>query len=172
MSGILARWNVLPPSVAMNEILPCCGSRAWATQMVARRPLDEAAVLPASDEIWSSLTEADWQEAFSSHPRIGESTGLQSSKAVRPQSAAWSAQEQQIVTESDDSAKLALSEANRIYENRFHRIFIVCATGKPPGEILRILRERLENDDVTEMREAAEQQRQITQIRLRKWLQE
>jgi len=39
-------------------------------------------------------------------------------------------------------------------------------------EILANLRRRLNNDDTTELREAAEQQRQIVQIRLRKWLAE
>jgi len=48
----------------------------------------------------------------------------------------------------------------------------VFATGKSAAEILEILRRRLTNDAETELREAAEQQRQITQIRLRKWLQE
>ena len=61
-------------------------------------------------------------------------------------------------------------EANREYENRFGHIFIVCATGKSGAEILEILRRRLENDKEIELREAAEQQRQITQIRLKKWL--
>jgi 2-oxo-4-hydroxy-4-carboxy-5-ureidoimidazoline decarboxylase len=65
----------------------------------------------------------------------------------------------------------ALAEANREYERRFNRIFIVCATGKSAPEILQILRRRLNNDDKTELREAAEQQQQITEIRLRKWLQ-
>jgi len=36
--------------------------------------------------------------------------------------------------------------------------------------MLAILRGRLRNDPVTELHEAAEQQRQITQLRLRKWL--
>ena len=30
MSDVLARWNFLPLAAAVNEILPCCGSRAWA----------------------------------------------------------------------------------------------------------------------------------------------
>ena len=76
--------------------------------------------------------------------------------------------EQQKVT--GDAVKTALAEANRKYENRFGHIFIVCATGKSGAEILAILRRRLENDKETELREAAEQQRQITQIRLKKWL--
>ena len=66
--------------------------------------------------------------------------------------------------------KIALAEANREYEQRFGHIFIVCATGKSAPEILEILRRRLRNDEHTELREAAEQQRQITHIRLTKWL--
>jgi 2-oxo-4-hydroxy-4-carboxy-5-ureidoimidazoline decarboxylase len=68
--------------------------------------------------------------------------------------------------------KITLAEANREYEQRFRHIFIVCATGKSAPEILAILRRRLQNDDATELREAAEQQRQITRIRLTKWLSE
>ena len=169
MNDVLARWNFLPVGTAVNEILPCCGSRAWANGMVARRPLpDEVALLAASDEIWSSLSESDWLEAFRSHPRIGES---RAPKVAMPQSAAWSEQEQRNVADGGDSAKIALAEGNREYEHRFDRIFIVCATGKSAAEILKILRRRLENDEHTELQEAAEQQRQITQIRLRKWLQ-
>src|SRR5450759_2482424 len=74
MVKVLARWNFLPAAAAVNEILPCCGSTAWAAAMVARRPLpEETTLLNTSDEIWSSLAEADWLEAFRSHPRIGES---------------------------------------------------------------------------------------------------
>ncbi len=89
-----------------------------------------------------------------------------------PQSVEWSAQEQQKVGDADEGVKIALADANREYERRFDRIFIVCATGKSAAEILEILQRRLTNDADTELHEAAEQQRQITQIRLRKWLQE
>jgi 2-oxo-4-hydroxy-4-carboxy-5-ureidoimidazoline decarboxylase len=63
-----------------------------------------------------------------------------------------------------------LAAANREYEAKFDRIFIVCASGKSAAEMLAILRQRLANDPQTELHEAAEQQRQITQLRLRKWL--
>ena len=66
--------------------------------------------------------------------------------------------------------KSALAEANRVYEQRFGRIFIVCANGKSAPEILEILRRRLQNDDTTELHEETEQQRQITCLRLKKWL--
>jgi 2-oxo-4-hydroxy-4-carboxy-5-ureidoimidazoline decarboxylase len=136
--------------------------------MADRRPMpQEESVLAASDEIWRSLKESDWLEAFRSHPRIGES---QAANMAQPLSAAWSKQEQRKVAQADESLKSALADGNREYERRFERIFIVCATGKSPAEILRILRQRLQNDEHTELQEAAEQQRQITQIRLRKWL--
>ena len=168
MSHVLDRWNCLSTEEAVTEILPCCGSKAWAGKMVARRPFsEEATLLAASDEIWRNLTEADWMEAFQSHPRIGESKTPQSAPT---QSATWSKQEQQSVTAAGDAVKIALAEANRQYERRFGHIFIVCATGKSGLEILEILRRRLENDQQTELREAAEQQRQITQIRLKRWL--
>jgi 2-oxo-4-hydroxy-4-carboxy-5-ureidoimidazoline decarboxylase len=87
------------------------------------------------------------------------------------QSVEWSAQEQRNVGEAEAAVKKALANENREYERRFNRIFIVCATGKSAQEILEILRSRLDNDSDTELHEAAEQQRQITQIRLKKWLQ-
>jgi OHCU decarboxylase len=166
---VLARWNRLPFDEAVKAILPCCGSKSWAQGMVKRRPIaDEAALLAASDETWRGLAPSDWMEAFQSHPRIGESRPSQSPTGL---SVEWSAQEQRNVAESDAAVKVALAEGNREYERRFNRIFIVCATGKSAPEILETLRRRLKNDADNELQEAAEQQRQITQIRLRKWLQ-
>jgi 2-oxo-4-hydroxy-4-carboxy-5-ureidoimidazoline decarboxylase len=168
ISQVLARWNALQPDKAAEEILPCCGSKAWAIGMAARRPLlDESALVAACDEVWKGLTESDWLEAFRSHPRIGDS---HSPAAAQPQSAAWSGEEQRKVGSAGEDIKLALAEGNRAYERKFSRIFIVCATGKSAPEILEILRRRLSNDEATELREAAEQQRQIAHLRLRKWL--
>jgi len=170
VSDALGRWNQLPAAEAENEILACCGSHAWARGMASRRPIaDERSLLAASDETWRGLTESDWMEAFRSHPRIGESRAERPSGA---QSASWSAQEQSGATGGEDAVKIALADGNREYEKRFGHIFIVCATGKSAAEILGILRRRLKNDAQTELQEAAEQQRQITQIRLKRWLAE
>jgi 2-oxo-4-hydroxy-4-carboxy-5-ureidoimidazoline decarboxylase len=170
MNGVLEQWNRLPEEDAVTAIVPCCGSRAWAAGMAARRPFaDVTTLLAASDETWSNLTAADWMEAFLSHPRIGESRAPQSASA---RSADWSTQEQRNVVAADESAKIELAEANWEYEQRFHHIFIVCANGKSAHEILEILRRRLQNGANEELREAAEQQRQITRIRLTRWLSE
>jgi 2-oxo-4-hydroxy-4-carboxy--5-ureidoimidazoline (OHCU) decarboxylase len=65
-----------------------------------------------------------------------------------------------------------LANGNERYERRFGFTYIVCATGKSAEEMLVILNRRLLSDREAELREAAEQQRQITQIRLGKWLAE
>lgn len=167
MSEVLARWNALPFEDAAEEILPCCGSEGWARGMAARRPIhDEGALLAAGDELWRNLRQADWLEALRSHPRIGESQ----TPTAPERSATWSRTEQEKVAAADEEDKRALAEGNRAYEKRFHRIFVVCATGKSAPEILQILRRRLRLDDRAELLEAAEQQRQIAHIRLRKWL--
>ena len=168
MNEILGRWNQASRAEAVREILACCGATAWAERLARRRPFfDEASLLAASDEVWLSLPAADRMEAFDSHPRIGES----SAKApLAARSASWSRQEQGKADDSDEEVKADLAAANRQYEQRFGHIFIVCATGKSAAEILAILHRRMQNDVDTELREAAEQQRQITQLRLKKWL--
>lgn len=175
MNKKLSHWNRLPVAQAAKEILACCGSTAWANGMAGRRPFpDEATLLAASDETWRSLTQADWEVAFRGHPRIGESKigESQASQPAPAQASAWSKQEQENVMAGGDVAKLQLAQANKEYERRFNHIFVVCATGKSGPEILDILRHRLRNDKDTELREAAEQQRLITQIRLHRWLSE
>jgi 2-oxo-4-hydroxy-4-carboxy-5-ureidoimidazoline decarboxylase len=175
MTDTLARWNEDSFEAAAAQILPCCGSKAWARAIALRRPLrDEAGFMVASDEVWYKLNESDWMEAFSSHPRIGESSARSSSADSAPHgfpSLAWAMQEQKQIAEAGDAVKIALAEGNREYERKFGRIFIVCATGRSAADLLEILRRRLQNDAGTELHEAAEQQRQIIQIRLRKWLQ-
>jgi 2-oxo-4-hydroxy-4-carboxy-5-ureidoimidazoline decarboxylase len=168
MNPVLSRWNALDAESATREVLPCCGSSAWAAQLTAKRPIaDELSLLETSSAVWFSLPEEAWQQAFDTHPRIGQK---HAQTQATEKSLRWSAQEQHTALSEDEAAKLALEEANRHYEQRFGRIFIVCASGKSAREILSILDQRMTNDASTELREAAEQQRQITELRLRRWL--
>jgi 2-oxo-4-hydroxy-4-carboxy-5-ureidoimidazoline decarboxylase len=168
MSEVLERWNRLSAEEAEQEILACCGSKGWARAVAAQRPLkDEASLVAVADETWWNLGTADWVEAFDTHPRIGERKAPLFASA---QSVTWSAQEQRNVAAAGDAIQLALAEGNREYERRFNRVLIVCVTGKSAPEILEILQRRLRNDDATELRESAEEQRKITYIRLKKWL--
>jgi 2-oxo-4-hydroxy-4-carboxy-5-ureidoimidazoline decarboxylase len=166
-SAVLAAWNDLDAVAAAREILPCCGSLAWAQAVTARRPLrSPQGLFEESDRIWARLADDDWREAFDSHPRIGQ----QHARAATAESLAWSSEEQRGAVSPDEATKLTLAEGNRRYEEKFGRIFIVCAAGKSAAEILDLLTTRMRNDAATEMLEAAEQQRQITQLRLRRWL--
>jgi 2-oxo-4-hydroxy-4-carboxy-5-ureidoimidazoline decarboxylase len=168
MNAVLSEWNSLERDVAAAVVLPCCGSRAWAAELVARRPIaDEAALIAASSDVWWGLPVEARLEAFDSHPRIGEQKpqGCATDESLKS-----SATEQAVALSADDAAKIALKDANRRYEKRFGRIFIICASGRSASEILAALEARMKNEDATELREAAEQQRQITALRLKCWL--
>jgi 2-oxo-4-hydroxy-4-carboxy-5-ureidoimidazoline decarboxylase len=168
LNRVLADWNALPPEEAAGEILSCCGSRAWAACLAGKRPFTaEEPLFAAADDCWQNLPEADWLEAFRSHPRIGEQHAQKQTTAV---SAAWSRSEQSQMSQADDAILLRMREGHRQYEERFGRIFIVCASGKQPAEMLSILECRLANDPAQELQESAVQQQQIMQLRLRKWL--
>lgn len=168
MNAILARWHTLTPEEAAAEVLSCCGSTAWAQKLTAMRPFaDEQSVLTAAGQCWQSLPEADWLEAFRSHPRIGEQHAQKQTTAT---SAAWSRSEQSQMKEADAAILRRMREGHREYEQRFGRIFIVCASGKQPAQLLRILEDRLNNHPAQELLESAAQQQQIMQLRLRKWL--
>lgn len=168
MNAVLERWNRHDAFTAESEIMPCCGSRAWAQELASLRPFgDPESLLAVSDQVWSQLDIADWDEAFASHPRIGERKAPVTASA---QSAQWSSREQSRAATANDDIQEGLKRANAAYEARFGRIYIVCATGKSAEEMLAILEKRLKNDDTAELREAVEQQRQITQLRLRKWM--
>jgi 2-oxo-4-hydroxy-4-carboxy-5-ureidoimidazoline decarboxylase len=163
-AAALERWNALPAAEAAGAILPCCGSLAWARQLTACRPIvDKQALLARSDAVWVSLAREDWQQAFDSHPRLGESQA----KAATQTSLTWSSHEQRNAQPSD-----ALREANLRYEEKFGSIFLLCANGRTAVEILAALERRMHNDAEAEWQEAGEQQRQITRLRLERWLRE
>jgi 2-oxo-4-hydroxy-4-carboxy-5-ureidoimidazoline decarboxylase len=167
MNANLAEWNQAPEDAAMETMIACCGARRWAEAMVALRPLNGIVELSTeADRVWSTMEEADWMEAFACHPRIGERKAAHASA----KSMAWSRQEQASAAEASERVMDDLAEGNRLYEERFGFTYIVCAMGKSAAEMLAILNRRLANDRTTELREAAEQQRQIMQIRLGKWL--
>lgn len=123
--------------------------------------------MTAADEIWRSLHEADWQEAFRHHPRIGEQQGA---VAQPEQGQSWSATEQAGVSRADDDTRRMLAAANREYEDRFGYVYIVNATGKSADVLLATARKRLVNSADLEIHIAATEQQQITRNRLEKLL--
>ena len=166
--------NALDDDAAARELLRCCGSSRWARAMAAARPFAGAEVMAtASDTIWSSLDRADWLEAFAAHPKIGETSGSGASGGSGGAGrSGWARQEQAGVAGAAEQTRRRLADANRDYEARFGYIFIVCAAGKTAQEVLALLGRRLRHDADEELRIAAEEQRKITQLRLRKLLEQ
>jgi 2-oxo-4-hydroxy-4-carboxy-5-ureidoimidazoline decarboxylase len=165
----LAQWNAADADSALIAMIACCGSRRWAASMVAQRPIEtEEKLFASADRIWSTMGVPDWMEAFACHPRIGEPKAEHATAKSRE----WSKQEQSAAHGAAPEVVERLAIGNALYEQRFGFTYIVCATGKSAAEMLAIQERRVNNDRVTELSEAAEQQRQITQIRLRKWLKE
>ena len=154
----------------MAVLMKCCGSTRWAERVAQRRPFEDVNnLLETADLVWRELEPVDWLEAFSHHPKIGEK-GAATSQS--PTAAAWSEQEQAGTRTAAEEALDELATLNRAYEERFGFIFIVCATGKATEEMLALLKERLGNDPDAEVRIAAEEQRRITALRLRKLLEQ
>jgi OHCU decarboxylase len=168
MNPILSAWNASDTDAAVATLLSCCAAHRWASTVAAQRPYaDEEALFAAADSVWATMQEPDWMEAFGAHPRIGERKPAHASE----QSISWSKQEQSAAETAHENVLAELAAGNLRYEEQFGFTYIVCATGKSAKVMLAILRRRLSSDRQSELREAAEQQRQITQIRLRKWLQ-
>jgi 2-oxo-4-hydroxy-4-carboxy-5-ureidoimidazoline decarboxylase len=154
------------PAEARDFLLTCCGSPRWADAMLARRPFgDRRELHAAAREEWMALEPADWLEAFSHHPQIGDRADLRSRF---PDTAHLSASEQREVGAASDETLDELAALNRRYAEQFGYIFIVCATGKSADEILALIRGRLDNDAATELRLAAEEQARITELRLQR----
>jgi OHCU decarboxylase len=166
----LERLNSASAAGAQAELLKCCGSTDWARTMAARRPFRDAReLLAAAEEVWWSLSEGDWLEAFAAHPRIGG--GRERAARAQPRQAEeWSEQEQSGASVAAQPTLDRLAEANRAYEEKFGHIYIVCATGKTADEMLALLHARLSNDADTELRNAAAEQQKITRLRLEKLL--
>lgn len=168
MKEAFERLNNLSAHEAEAEFLKCCGSTLWARRMEKARPFHDLEELrAAADSIWWSLDQGDWLEAFSHHPKIGEK---KSEREQAVQARGWSEQEQAGTESAGETTREKLADYNRAYEKKFGYIYIVCATGKSAEEMLAICKDRLQNDSGKEIRNAAEEQRRITHLRLQKLL--
>jgi allantoicase len=160
----VARLDALVPEDARAELRACCGAQTWALRMAEARPFGTVASMKQhATRVADGLSEVEWLEAFAAHPRIGEN---------KSDARGWSRQEQSRVADASRETLDALAAVNRSYEERFGFVYIVCATHKSAEEMLTVARERLAGGDrAREIARAAEEQRQITDLRLDKLVQ-
>jgi OHCU decarboxylase len=162
----VAAFDQMPADEAADLLLACCGARRWVEGMVARRPFHLLGVLLGNaDEVWSTMSPADWREAFEHHPRLGEA------RSAAPQGdrgQTWSSGEQAGLSDASLELRTKLAAVNEAYEARFGFICIICATGLSVADVITLTEERLGNDLADELPIAAEEQRKITRLRLLK----
>ncbi|MGW7682499.1 2-oxo-4-hydroxy-4-carboxy-5-ureidoimidazoline decarboxylase [Kribbella sp. NPDC054772] len=156
----LLEFNSAPTDRLRPELAACCDVPRWVDAILAKRPYGDVAALTAvADQALRELDDDEVDRALQAHPRIGD----------RPQGAsteaAWSRTEQSGV---DQDSREALAEGNRQYEDRFGRVFLICATGLSAAQMLSSLRERLTHDDATEAAVVHEELRKIALLRLAK----
>ena len=164
----LHEFNTLPGEQLIKELTKCCGSSAWVQRMLRFIPADDMVeLLEDAEEQWAQCSKEDWKKAFAHHPKIGDMDSLKKKFAS---TAAWASGEQSGVNSAPEETIRSLAEGNRLYEEKFWYIFIVCATGKSAGEMLEILKGRLLNDPEAELEIAADEQNKITKLRLEKLL--
>lgn len=165
---LLRRVRAESPAALASSFLRCCGASRWAAAMVAGRPyLSRTHLFGHAEEVWWHLEERDWQEAFSTHPRIGAAPATFRVR-LGESTHDWAKAEQAGTRGADEATLEALAEGNRAYEAKFGHVFLICATGLSATEMLAALERRLGNDAAAELRNAAGEQAKITRLRLAK----
>ncbi|MBL1076472.1 2-oxo-4-hydroxy-4-carboxy-5-ureidoimidazoline decarboxylase [Nocardia sp. 2] len=155
-------FNGMDTGLLRPTLLDCCDAPDWVDALLNSRPYANLdSLLTTADKAARALTPADVDRAVAAHPRIGE----QAPGASRGSS--WSREEQSGI-ETDVATVAHLKSANRLYEKRFHRVFLICATGLSTSEILATLLLRLSNDEATEAEVVAVELRKIALLRLRR----
>ena len=155
----------LDPAAAEAELMRCCRSAAWAQAMVQARPFaDIPALKRLGAQTWRKLDKFDWLEAFAAHPRLGEEPEG-SDPAVT-----WAREEHASVGAAAAPLRQQIIEANQSYYDRFGHNFVIDSAGMSAGQVLAVLRRRLDSDATREIERAAAEQSKITRLRLGKLL--
>ncbi len=158
----LAEFNALTDAEAAAAVRVWAAIPAWVDRIVAGRPYRDADGLArAAAEAAATWTRADLDAALAQHPRIGERPAGATAEAEASRS------EQASMATARDDVAARIAAGNAAYEQRFGRVFLIRAAGRPPEEILAELERRLGNDDDTEAAEALGQLAEIALLRLR-----
>ena len=162
----IEEFNKLSNADKKELLITCGGSSAWADKMLEIFPVRDIADLQKQAKAkWTEVSKADWLEAFSKHPKIGDIDIL---KEKLSGTAAWASAEQAGVNHASEAILHALAKGNKEYEAKFGYIFIVFANGKSAIEMLNILQDRLPNSPDEEFKSASAEQVKITNLRLEK----
>lgn len=162
----IAAFDQLNNERKKELLLTCCGSQQWVNNMVELLPYEDLVdVMEDAEQVWYGLDEPEWLHAFSHHPKIGD---LSSHQEKFASTAHLASAEQASMATATDATMHELAELNQRYESKFGFIFIICATGRSPKEMLQSINQRLANDRDTELENAVNEQNEIIKLRLQK----
>ncbi|MGH3425586.1 MAG: 2-oxo-4-hydroxy-4-carboxy-5-ureidoimidazoline decarboxylase [Nocardioidaceae bacterium] len=154
--------NAAPEADLRAFLTACCDVPSWVGAVVAGRPYaDDAVLLETADGAARRFDADEVDRALAAHPRIGEKVAGDS------QEARWSRGEQSSASAGGPTAT-ALTEVNRAYEQRFGRVFLICASGLSAEQILAAGYDRLDNTEDAELAVVADELRKIALLRLQK----
>jgi 2-oxo-4-hydroxy-4-carboxy-5-ureidoimidazoline decarboxylase len=158
----LEEFNSAPTDRLRPALAACCDVPRWVDAILAKRPYGDLAALTAvADQSLRELDDNEVDRALQAHPRIGDRPKGASTEA------AWSRTEQSGVGD-DAGVRQEIADGNRQYEERFGRVFLICATGLSAAQMLGSLRTRLTHDAATEAIVVHEELRKIALLRLSK----
>ncbi|MCF2948712.1 2-oxo-4-hydroxy-4-carboxy-5-ureidoimidazoline decarboxylase [Paraglaciecola aquimarina] len=157
----LQEFNQLPLPARVQQLHDCCHCHWWAETLAQDAPFNSLqSLLEQAVNLFNQANESQILEAFKGHAKIGDIELLRSKFAGKA-----TAEQGQVMQASEDTIK-ALWQLNQDYEAKNGFIFIVCATGKSAEEMLVILESRIANSRDCELKNGAQEQNKITQIRL------
>jgi 2-oxo-4-hydroxy-4-carboxy-5-ureidoimidazoline decarboxylase len=159
----IAELDAANPADAAAELMPCCASRRWVSELVGRRPYGTFdALRAASEEVLAALDWVDIEQALSAHPRIGERVTGPATEA------AWSRSEQAGAADVGAEQGRRLLAVNQQYERKFGYVFLICASGQSAAQMIRAAETRLGNDPFAERAVVAGELAKIVRLRLAK----
>lgn len=161
--------NLIDEASLKEGLFKCCGSSNWVEKMLRQKPFTNAQDLEEKAKIcWKQCSEADFLEAFTHHPKIGDLKSLESKFNSTKN---WAEKEQQSVKNTPLEVLEALRDLNEAYFEKFGFIFIIYASDKSASQMLDALKERIKNTRQQEINNSAIEQEKITILRLQKLLQ-
>lgn len=151
----LTDFNTADAADVRPALTACLAVPRWVDAILEHRPYASLDALQAAAEL--PLSSDEIRQAMAAHPRIGEKPRQAGTEGD------WSRSEQSGV----DNAG-AFAAANAEYEAKFGHVYLVCASGRSGGELLKILKSRLDNDPATELAVAGRELLKIAELRLAK----
>jgi allantoicase/malate synthase/CubicO group peptidase (beta-lactamase class C family) len=147
------KYSLSPYVERFMHYFEACGSVRFASEMAKGVVTDLSKV----KEIINSFTVKEISEAASFHGNIGESKSTLDTFAT---------QEQALVFNEDEEIKKQLIEQGRQYLQKFGIKFLISAKGKTGADMLKVLKERINNSTATEIQNARDALFEITVKRL------